>query len=316
MIVFVARRLLHALPILLGVAVLVFITIKLVPGDPVSVLAGPTATAEVKAEVAASLGLDRPLHEQFFSWFTRVVVGDFGRSTSKQTPAAPLVWGAFGNTLVLAGAAALLAIVLGVALGSFMAARPDSLPARAMSATTTLFVSFPQYTLALLLVVVVGGTLRWLPTSGMTSPGGGGPLDVLAHLVLPALTAGLLSAGVIARSAASALAEGRASDWAEAYRARGVGPRRIYLHTLHNALPSLLAVAGLQVGYLLGGVVFVETIFSWPGVGLLVYQAVSARDMPLIVAGVLVASFAFIVINIVVDSVHAAIDPRVRAAHA
>lgn len=315
MIPFVLRRLLLALPILLGVAVLVFIIVKLVPGDPVSVLAGPNATPEVKAQVVTSLGLDRSLPEQFVSWLANVVTGDFGRSTSKQTDAAPLVWDAFGNTLILAGSAAAFAVVLGLLLGIAVALRPKSLLARAVSALTTVFVSFPQYTLALLLVVYVAGAARLFPTSGM-APVGSSAADFLSHLALPCLTAGLVSAGIIARSTGSSLRTALDSDWAEAYRARGVSPLRLFGHGMHNALPSLLTVAGLQVGYLLGGVVFVETIFSWPGIGLLVYQAISARDMPLIIAGVLVTAVAFILVNVIVDVAHAIIDPRVREAAA
>lgn len=314
MILYVLRRLLLTIPILIGVSLVVFITVKLIPGDPVSGLLGPTATPEARAELTQRLGLDQPLPLQYLAWLWSAVRGDLGASTALHRPVADVVVAAFGNTLWLAGAAALLAVVVGAALGAFAAFARGRVGRAVANGLSMVGMSAPQYTIALVLLIVFAVVLRVSPASGMYSPVGGGSWgDLIWHLALPAIACALVPAGVIARMFRSTLTELSGSDWVDGYRWRGVSEAGIRRHLVRNAVPSFLTVAGLQVGYLLGGVVFVETIFAWPGVGRLVFESIAKRDLSVIQGGVLVSALAFVLINIIVDVAVATVDPRVRA---
>jgi peptide/nickel transport system permease protein len=309
---FVARRLLLAIPILLGVSIVVFITIKLIPGDPVSTLLGPNATPQARADLTSRLGLDQPLPVQYFSWLKSVVQGDFGTSLTLQQPVGSLVSKAFLNTALLAGTALILALIGGVVLGTIVALRPRGALAKVVSATSVAAISIPQYTVALLALLFAVETGA-LPTGGMHDTGAGGAGDLLEHLILPAVAAALTPMGIVARMYAVSLSDVLSQEFIGSLRARGLSQRTVVRHAMHNAVPSLLTITGLQVGYLLGGVLFVETIFSWPGLGLLVYQTISSRDMAVIQAGVLVSAVVLVLVNVLVDTVHGFIDPRVRA---
>ena len=313
MIGYLSRRLLAAIPILVGVSIVVFVTLKLTPGNPVDTLLGPTSTPADRTQLTKQLGLDNPVPVQFWDWFSRIVRGNFGTSIAQQLPARPIVLHAFANTLILAGFAALIAIIFGVALGALSAIRTGRASGSTAAGFSLFAVSVPQYSLALLLIIVFSVHFHLLPPTGMHDPAGpGGTGDLFRHLLLPGICAALVPMGIIARMFRSSMLEVLGQDFFESYRARGLPMWRIYLHAFHNTLPSLLTVAGLQVGYLLGGVVFVETVFSWPGIGLLVYNSISQRDLPVIQASVLVSAVAFVVINVVVDVLHATIDPRLR----
>jgi peptide/nickel transport system permease protein len=311
---FLVKRLIFAIPVLIGVSIIVFLTVKIIPGDPVALLAGPGASAATRATLRSHLGLDHAVPLQFWTWFTHALHGDLGTSIAQQQPARTLVMSAFGNTLILAGYATVLALVIGLALGTIAGLRPTSIAGRVSAAISSIAVSAPQYSVALLFIIYLALRTGWFPVSGMHSTGSTSFIDLLQHGFLPALTSALVPAGVIARIFRASLMDVMAMDFVEAFKARGLGPGRILRHAVHNTLPSLLTMAGLQVGYLLGGVVFVETIFSWPGLGLLLFQSISARDLPVIQAGVLVSAIAFVLINVVVDVAHALIDPRVRTA--
>jgi peptide/nickel transport system permease protein len=313
MLRYLSRRLLAAIPILIGVAIVVFITLKLTPGNPVDSLLGPTSTPQDRSQLTRQLGLDKPIPIQFWDWFSQVLRGNFGTSIAQQLPARPIVLHAFANTLLLAGFAALLAIVFGIALGALSAIRARTVSGATAAGFSLFAVSAPQYSLALVLIIVFSVRFHLLPPTGMHDPAGpGGVADLSRHLLLPGVCAALVPMGIIARMFRSSMLEVLGQDFFESYRARGLPMWRIYMHAFHNTLPSFLTVAGLQVGYLLGGVVFVETVFSWPGIGLLVYNSISQRDLPVIQASVLVSAVAFVVINVIVDVVHASIDPRVR----
>jgi peptide/nickel transport system permease protein len=309
---FLIRRLLAAVPILVGVSVVVFVTLKITPGNPVDSLLGPTSTPQDRAQLTKQLGLDKPVFVQFWDWFSRIVRGNFGQSIAEQLPARPIVLHAFANTLILAGFAALLALLFGVALGALSALRSGRLSGILASGFSLFSVSAPQYSLALLFIVLFSARLHLFPASGMHGATSGGFIDLLHHLLLPGICAALVPLGIIARMFRSSLLEVLSQDFFESYKARGLPKWRIYGHAFHNVLPSLLTVAGLQIGYLLGGVVFVETVFSWPGIGLLVFNSISQRDLPVIQASVLVSAVAFVVINVVVDALHGVVDPRVR----
>jgi len=309
---FLARRLLYAVPVLLGVSIIVFLTVKIIPGDPVATLAGINSTDAQKAALRHSLGLDKNIVVQFWTWLTHALEGNLGTSIAQHRPTAGLVMSAFGNTLILAAYAMILAVVLGMLLGGVAALKPRSIIGRVCSAISSISVSAPQYSVALLFIIFISLGTGAFPVSGMHGTGGGGVGDLLWHGFLPALTSALVPAGMIGRVFRASLLDALGMDFVEALRARGLSTNRILFHAVHNTLPSLLTMAGLQVGYLLGGVVFVETIFSWPGLGELLFNSISSRDLPVIQAGVLVSAAAFVLVNIVVDSAHALIDSRVR----
>ena len=314
MLRFLLKRIAYGLPILFGVSILTFATVKMVPGDPVAAILGPNATPQARAAVTRQMGLDRSIPTQYFRWLWHCVQGNFGTSIAKQQPVLPLVMNAFAHTLILTAFAGVMAVAAGLALGGIGVRRPGGAAARICDGLSVLATSLPQYSVALVLVVFAASRTGWFPVQGMHSIGSSGFADLAHHVVLPAVCAALIPAGVIARMFRSALAEELTKESVLSMRARGLSERRCMRHVIHNTMPSLLTIAGLQIGYLLGGVVFIETIFAWPGTGQLVYQAISQRDMPVIQAGVLVSAVAFVVINIVVDAAHAALDPRIRAA--
>ncbi|OPX14940.1 ABC transporter permease [Gordonia sp. i37] len=315
MLTYVGRRALLAIPTLLGVSLVVFITIKIIPGDPVATMLGPTGTPEAHAELSARLGLDRPLPVQYVTWLLHAVTGDFGTSLSRHSDVGPIVTDALYNTLILSAIAAVLALLLGVGIGAFVALRPHGIAAKIANSFSLVAISVPQYSVGILLIIWLSVNVGLFPSSGMYSPVGGGGLgDLLKHAALPAFTAALVPAGIIARMFRSSVRDVMSMDFVESLTARGLPQRTVMRHVMHNTVPSLLTVAGLQIGYLLGGVIFVEAVFSWPGIGLLVYQSITQRDLPVIQAAVLVSAFAFVLLNLIVDVVQGLIDPRVRVA--
>ncbi|PRH77096.1 ABC transporter permease [Streptomyces solincola] len=251
---------------------------------------------------------------RYLTWLGHAATGDLGVSVAGQRPVTELLAPAVGQTLLLTGAAFALVLVGGVVLGAAGAARPPGPLGRLCGALSTLSISAPQYSVALLLIAVFAVQLRWFPAGGTHSAfgGGGGSGDLLLHLVLPAVAAALVPLGLTARVFRAALASVLAGELADALRARGLGRFAVWRACVHNASPALLTIAGLQLAYLLEGVVFVETLFAWPGLGRLLYDALAARDLPLVQGGVLVVAVAFVGINILVDTAHAWIDPRVR----
>ncbi|MET9730935.1 ABC transporter permease [Streptomyces sp. NPDC006458] len=312
---YLLRRLLLAVPTLLGVTVVVFAAVALVPGDPVLALLGPGASEEARQRLTERLGLGEPLPVRYAHWLGHALQGDLGVSVSAQRPVGELLLPALGQTLLLAGAAFLLVLTGGTLLGALGAGRPDGPAARVSRSLGTLAVSAPQYSVALLLIAVFAVGLRWFPAGGTRDLfTGGGPADQLHHLVLPAVAAALVPLGLTARVFGAALGSVLQSDLADGLRARGLRRRAVLRHCVHNAAPALLTIGGLQLAYLLEGVVFVETLFAWPGLGRLLYDALTARDLPLIQAGVLLVAVAFVGVNILVDTAHALIDPRLRGA--
>jgi peptide/nickel transport system permease protein len=312
MLRFLTRRLLLAIPILIGVSIVVFITIKLIPGDPVAALLGTNSTPQMRAELTSRLGLNDPFPVQYVHWLWAVLHGNLGNSISLQSGAGSLALTAFGNTMILVIAALIVAMVGGVILGVIIAHRPNGLLSRGVSSFSLGLLAAPQYSVALLLVVFAVRTGA-LPTGGMHSTGNSGFGDTLQHLVLPAIAAALAPMGIVARMFSVSLTEVMEQEFISSMRARGLRQFALLKHAMHNAVPSLLTITGLQFGYLLGGALFVETIFAWPGIGQQLYQAISSRDEPLIEAGVLFTAVALVLVNVIVDSLHAYVDPRVRA---
>jgi len=298
------RRLLSALVVITGVAALVFVLIHVVPGDPVEVLVGESASAADRDALRRSLGLDAPLGAQLLGYVRSLVSLDLGTSIHSQRPVTELLAERLPATLALAAAALMVSVTLALPLGVVAAARHGSrwdLRAMIFALAGS---SVPPFVLGPALVLVFSVGLGWLPVSGR---------EGLASLVLPALTLGMALAAVLARMTRSALLETLAEDYVRTARAKGADERTVLLrHALPNAALPIVTVLGLQLGALLGGAVITETVFAWPGVGQLTVEAVQRRDYPVVQGCVLLVSLAYVVVNTLTDLVYAWLDPRIR----
>lgn len=313
---YVAGRLLAAIPVLLGVSVLVFLLMHLAPGDVTGTLLGPMASPEARLAIRERLGLDQALPVQYLTWLGLVLQGDLGSSWVHRHEVADLILPKFLNTALLALSAALLAYVIGFTAGILAASRSYSMTDRAIMGFMLLLGSTPLYWLGLVLVLLFSLTLRWLPATGMVSTiDGGGVLDVLSHLILPAIASALPSAAIVARVTRAAMLEVLKQNYIKVARSRGV-PRSTILrkHALRNAAPPILTVGGMELGYLLGGVVFTEVVFAWPGIGNQLYSSIVGRDIPTVQGSVLLIALAFVLINLTVDVLNTYVDPRARIA--
>jgi len=309
----IARRLGMAVPTLLGVTAIIFLLMSVLPGDPLAGLLSQEATPEDRARLEASLGLDRPLPIRYVTWLGDIAQGDFGYSPYRRRDVAELLGTAFKNTLRLALPAAALGVTFGVALGAAAAANRGRAIDRAVSMIAMGGISVPSYWIAILLIIVFSANLRWLPAGGM---GGqeGGVIDAVKHLIMPAVASAFVSVGQTARMMRASLVETYGQDFVDTLRAKGLNSRQILFHVGKNALSPVLTVIGLQVGFLLGGSVLIETIFSWPGLGQLIFQAIAARDFKVIQAGIVVIATTFVLMNLTVDLLQMLVDPRLRKA--
>lgn len=301
---FLLRRLLLAIPTLLGVLVVVFALLYIAPGDPVMEMVGERADSATIAQLRKQLHLDEPRPKQFAAYASGVLRGDLGTSFITGRPIARDIAERFPKTLELACAAMLLAVVLGISVGVITAAHPGGWLDRLTLAFTYLGISFPVYWVGLILILVFAMILRWLPPSGT-----GG----LAYLILPAFALGTRSIAFLARMTRSAMLEVLGSDFIRTARAKGL-PRSAVLarHALRNALIPVVTVIGLDFGSYLTGSILTETVFSWPGLGRYVVNAIGKRDLPAIQGSILFLSVVFVVVNIVADLTYAATDPRVE----
>ena len=311
---YIARRLLLLVPVLLGVSLVVFLVLHLSPGDPAEIMLGSQATQEDLARLRLDLGLTEPLHVQYLRWMSHVVRGDLGRSLWMKRPVLDEAFNRLKATLVLTASGLLLSTLGGIALGVASALRPHSWLDRASAVTSLFGASMPVFWLGIVLMVVFSLWLGWLPASGMWAPYGGGDLrDLAAHLVLPAVTLAAASMTIIARLTRSTMLEILSQDYIRTARAKGLVETRVVLrHGLKNALIPIITVVGVQAGYLLGGAVLTETVFAWPGVGLLMVQGILARDFPLVQGCVLMIALTFVLINLAVDLLYAYLDPRIH----
>lgn len=309
----IARRLGMAVPTLLGVTAIIFLLMSVLPGDPLAGLLSQEATPEDRARLEESLGLDKPLPIRYVTWLGDIAQGDFGYSPYRRRDVAELLGTAFKNTLRLALPAAALGVTLGVALGAAAAANRGRLIDRAVSIIAMGGISVPSYWVAILLIIVFSANLRWLPAGGMSGQEGG-LLDAVKHLIMPAVASAFVSIGQTARMMRASLVETYGQDFVDTLRAKGLSSRQILFHVGKNALSPVLTVIGLQVGFLLGGSVLIETIFSWPGLGQLIFQAIAARDFKVIQAGIVVIATTFVLMNLTVDLLQMLVDPRLRKA--
>ncbi|MFH0810047.1 MAG: nickel ABC transporter permease [Pseudomonadota bacterium] len=301
---FLRRRLLLLLPTMLGVATLIFLMRPLIPGDPVDFMLGETARAVDKDALRHEFNLDRPLLEQYGIFLGGLLRADLGRSIMSGRPVAGLIAERLPNTLQLALAAALVAVLVAIPLGVVAAARQYSWLDNASVFFALLGVSMPNFWLGPLLVMLFSIELGWLPVSGR-----GGP----EHLVLPALTLGLAMAGILTRLTRATMLETIREDYIRTARAKGLPERLVFFkHALRNGLIPVITLLGLQLGALLAGSIVTETIFAWPGLGRLIIQAINARDFPLLQGCVMTIAMGYLIVNLLTDLAYALADPRIR----
>ncbi|HCL4845382.1 TPA: glutathione ABC transporter permease GsiC [Salmonella enterica] len=304
MLNYVLKRLLGLIPTLLIVAVLVFLFVHLLPGDPARLIAGPEADAQVIALVRQQLGLDQPLHVQFWRYITHVLQGDFGTSMVSRRPVSEEISSRFLPTLWLTITSMIWAVLFGMAIGIAAAVWRNRWPDRLGMTLAVTGISFPAFALGMLLMQIFSVDLGWLPTVGA---------DSWQHYILPSLTLGAAVASVMARFTRSSFVDVLSEDYMRTARAKGVSETWVVLkHGLRNAMIPVVTMMGLQFGFLLGGSIVVEKVFNWPGLGRLLVDSVDMRDYPVIQAEVLLFSLEFILINLVVDVLYAAINPAIR----
>lgn len=312
---YVLKRLIAIVPVLIGLTVIVFCIMALIPGDPATAILGSYATPENVAKLNRDLGLDRSLPEQYFIWLGNMFQGDFGRSYSLNRPVIDEVLERFSATLILAGAALVLCTVWGLLIGIWTAARQYGWTDKILTFTVLVGISVPSFWLGLLLILLFSVELRWLPASGMYAIYGGGDLpDLLRHLAMPAVTLSVVATGVIARLTRSAMLEVLRQDFIRTARAKGVPESRVlYRHAFKAALVSVIPIIGVQAGFVLGGAVYIETVFQWPGVGRMLVQAISTRDILLVQGGVVVVAGSYVLFNLLADLAQSWLDPRVKS---
>ena len=313
MLTYFLKRLLYALPIALSVTVVSFMLVYLAPGDPLNAIAPADAPAVVIEALKSAYGLDRPVPVQYGLWLWRALQGDLGTSIASGRAVATEVLGAVSNTLVLAGVAAGLGVLVGCVLGALAGYKHGGWVDRVATFLSVVGVSIPHYWLGLVLTIVFSIWLGWFPAMG-AGPGGSSEwlwdFEHMRHLVLPAITLSVIPMGIITRTVRALVADMLGQEFVVALRARGLSSVAVFKHVAKNTAPTVLAVAGLQVGYLMGGSILVETVFAWPGTGFLLNTAIFQRDMPLLQGTILVLCMFFVVLNLCVDILQPLIDPR------
>jgi peptide/nickel transport system permease protein len=309
---FLARRLAYSLIVLIGVLIVVFALVQLVPGDPVRIALGTRYTPEAYEALRAASGLDRPLVTQFFSYVGSAFTGDLGVSFRNGDPVVQILLDRLPATVSLAVFGIVIALAIALPAGIWSALHEGRFSDAIVRVTSQFGVSIPDFWMGILLIALFATTLGWLPTSGyrplFDDPGGW-----FRHLVLPGLVVGLVAAAILTRYVRSAVLEVAAMGYVRTARSKGLSPRVVtFRHTVRNALVPILTITGIQLATILGGVIVVEVVFAWPGLGRLVYNSVAARDYPVIQGAVLLMAVLFLAINLVVDLLYAVVDPRIR----
>jgi peptide/nickel transport system permease protein len=317
MLMYIARRFLYTLPIAMGVSLVCFALVHLAPGDPLSAITPEGASPKVVEEIRHAYGFDRSLPVQYYKWLAHVAVGDFGNSIMTRRSVVSEVMPAVVNTMILAAAAVSFGFAFGLIFGVIAGYTAGTARDRAVTAVAVTGVSIPHYWLGMVLIVIFAVNLNLLPATGM-GEGGSGAFTwnwaSLSHLILPALTLSVIPAGIIARAVRGTVAEVRKHEFVQTLYAKGLPGRRVFVHIIKNAVPTVLAVMGLQLAQLLGGSILVETVFSWPGTGFLLNNAIFTRDLPVLQGTILILSLFFVLINLVVDIAQSAFDPRIKRA--
>ncbi|GLT08296.1 ABC transporter permease [Sulfitobacter sp. PR48] len=311
---YILKRLLSAIPVLLGISVIVFAIMALIPGDPATAILGSYATPENVEKLNRDLGLDQGIVARYFIWLGNMLQGDFGRSFALNRPVLDEVLDRFGATLILAGSSFLLCSLLGIAAGVISAARQYGFADKAITFAVLLGISIPSFFLGMMMILIFAVQLRWFPVSGMWPIYGDRNLPVLLdHLAMPAFALSVVATGVIARLARSAMLEVLRQDFIRTARAKGVNERRvIWRHALRAAMVSIIPILGIQAGFVLSGAVYIEMVFQWPGVGRMLVDAILKRDILLVQGGVVFIAACYVMFNILVDVAQALLDPRIK----
>src|SRR6056297_865928 len=311
---YILKRLISAVPVLLGITVIVFLIMAMIPGDPASAILGSYATPENVEKLNRDLGLDKTLVQQYFIWVGNMLTGDFGTSFALNRPVLDEVLERFNATLVLAGTAFVLCSVLGIVAGVISAANQYGTADKAITFAVLLGISIPSFFLGMMMILIFAVNLRWFPVSGMWPIYGTRDIwALLDHLIMPALALSVVATGVIARLSRSAMLEVLRQDFIRTARAKGVGERRvIWAHALRAAMVSIIPVIGVQAGFVLSGAVYIETVFQWPGVGRMLVTAILTRDILLVQGGVVIVATCYVLFNLAVDVAQSLLDPRVK----
>ncbi len=315
MLIYILRRIIYAIPVAFGVSVVCFMLVYISPGDPLTSILPPDASAQLQAEMRRIYGFDRPLPVQYGLWVMKTIQGDLGTSIATGRPVAQELGKALGNTLMLAVLATLIGFILGCLFGFVAGYFHNSWIDKSASFISIIGVSVPHYWLGMVLVIIFSVQLNWLPATG-AGPGGSDAWkwnwEHVKHLILPAVTMSVIPMGIVARTVRALVADILSQEFITGLTAKGLLDRGIFGHVVKNAAPTALAVMGLQLGYLLGGSILIETVFSWPGTGFLLGQAIFQRDLPLLQGTILVLALFFVTLNLIVDVIQTMLDPRVQ----
>lgn len=311
---YILKRLISAIPVLLGITVIVFTIMAMIPGDPATAILGSYATPENVEKLNRDLGLDKNAVTRYFIWLGNMMQGDFGQSFALNRPVLDEVLDRFNATLVLAGTAFVLCAVLGILAGVVSAANQYGFADKAITFVVLFGISIPSFFLGMMMILLFAVNLKWLPVSGMYAIYGGGDLpDLLNHLIMPAFALAVVATGVVARLSRSAMLEVLRQDFIRTARAKGVGEARvIWGHALRAAMVSIIPVLGIQAGFVLSGAVYIEIVFQWPGVGRMLVDAILKRDILLVQGGVVFVAACYVLFNIIVDVAQSMLDPRIK----
>lgn len=314
MLRYIIRRLIATVGVLWGVSILIFAILQLTPGDAARAQLPSSAPEEEVQRLREAMGLDEPIPVQYSIWLQNVLQGDFGRSYQHRISAFGIVKDRFPNTMILAASSLVVSVTLGLVIGVIAGTRPNTLADRIAILTGIVGASLPAFWVGIMLLIVFSLRLGWFPAVGMYDVrGDGGLLDLAHHLVLPTITAAAVPAAVIARQVRSSVLEIMNLDYIRTARSKGLKEITVVIrHALRNALPTFITIVALQAGYLLGGSLITEVVFSWPGMGQQLYTSVGARDIPVIMTITILVAVIFTSLNLVADVLQAVLDPRVR----
>jgi peptide/nickel transport system permease protein len=311
-LLYVLRRIIYVIPIVVSVALVCFLLVHITPGDPLVAVLPPDASQELAAQLRAAYGFDRPLPVQFGLWFWNALHGNLGTSIATGRPVFTEVMRAVGNTFILAVTASIIGFVLGIFFGLIAGYFRNSWVDKLATGIAVTGVSVPHYWLGMVLVIIFSVTLNWLPAVGAGPGGWAWDWEHIRFLILPAVTMSVIPMGIVTRTVRALTGDILSQDFVEALRSKGLKERQVFRHIVKNAAPTAIAVMGLQLGYLLGGSILIETVFSWPGTGFLLNSAIFQRDLPLLQGTILVLALFFVFLNLIVDVAQAAIDPRIK----
>ena len=308
------QRLLSAIPVVLGITVIVFFIISLIPGDPATAILGSYATPENVKILNEQLGLDKGLVQRYFIWLGNLIQGDLGRSFALNRPVLDEIIERFNATLILSGTAFIICSFVGILIGTISAFKQYTITDKIITFAVLTGISIPSFFLGMMMILLFAVNLQWLPLSGMYAIYGGGDfIDLIQHLIMPAIALALVATGVVARITRNSVLEILRQDYIRTARAKGVKERNVLIkHVLRIAIVTILPILGLQAGFVLSGSVFIEIVFQWPGVGRMLVDAILKRDILLVQGGVMFVAVCYVLFNIAVDLLQRFLDPRIK----